>query len=89
LPSRPLAAWPLVRAGQFCIRDAQCRQELTAMQRETQAAAQSGADQAPGLLAGELRRVTHIIKADRQKKGQGAPFQDAEFWQFVKSRRME
>jgi len=35
------------------------------------------------------RRLTQIIQADTQKKGQGAPFRDAEFWQFAKSRRME
>lgn len=34
-------------------------------------------------------RLTQIIHADTQKKGQGAPFQDDEFWQFVKARRLD
>ena len=34
------------------------------------------------------RRLTQIISADTVAKGQGAPFQDVEFWQFVKDKRL-
>lgn len=34
-------------------------------------------------------RLAQIIHADTQKKGQGAPFQDTQFWQFVKDRRLD
>jgi hypothetical protein len=34
------------------------------------------------------RRLTQIVGADTLAKGQGAPFQDVEFWQFVKGKRL-
>jgi hypothetical protein len=36
----------------------------------------------------QKRRLTQIVAADTRAKGQGAPFQDEEFWQFVKGKRL-
>jgi hypothetical protein len=40
------------------------------------------------VYAAQKKRLTQIVGADTIVKGQGAPFQDVEFWQFVKDNRL-
>ncbi|MCA9067892.1 MAG: hypothetical protein KDA84_03155, partial [Planctomycetaceae bacterium] len=35
------------------------------------------------------QRLTQIVNADSRAKNQGAPFEDWEFWQFIKDHRLK